>query len=178
MNLIISLDSLCKITENMVWASGQQKRIGHVTHASDCCRLCQEDPQCVHFSFSMGSSLYGSYKEPCILQWPTCTTCNSGMITNPRYLAGEATGCSCGKVNCFIDVSLVVNIISITLCLSCKPYCLATLILDYCDPNPCQNGGTCLNTGSGFTCNCASNWSGTRCQNTGEFLNQNRIVHS
>ena len=48
-------------------------------------------------------------------------------------------------------------------------FCLVIFILDYCEPNPCQNGGTCSNTGSGFTCKCTSDWFGTRCQNTGQF---------
>jgi hypothetical protein len=33
-----------------------------------------------------------------------------------------------------------------------------------CDPNPCQNGGLCLASGSGYSCACASGWEGTNCE--------------
>jgi len=34
---------------------------------------------------------------------------------------------------------------------------------NYCSPNPCQNGGTCNNGASGYTCTCAPGYSGTTC---------------
>jgi hypothetical protein len=34
---------------------------------------------------------------------------------------------------------------------------------DACNPNPCQNGGTCQASGSGYSCTCASGWTGTNC---------------
>ncbi|XP_048243892.1 uncharacterized protein LOC124147512 isoform X2 [Haliotis rufescens] len=33
-----------------------------------------------------------------------------------------------------------------------------------CYTNPCQNGGTCIKDGYGFTCNCADGYSGPSCQ--------------
>jgi len=34
-----------------------------------------------------------------------------------------------------------------------------------CTPNPCQNGATCsLITGGGIVCNCATGYSGPRCE--------------
>ena len=36
--------------------------------------------------------------------------------------------------------------------------------VDDCDPNPCQNGGVCTDTGTNsFTCQCASGFTGTTC---------------
>ncbi|XP_078693765.1 uncharacterized protein LOC144923270 [Branchiostoma floridae x Branchiostoma belcheri] len=39
--------------------------------------------------------------------------------------------------------------------------CVAT---DNCDPNPCQNGGVCNNTGDYYTCECADGWGGPTCE--------------
>ena len=33
-----------------------------------------------------------------------------------------------------------------------------------CQPNPCQNGGTCVEKGSGYQCNCKPDWTGDKCQ--------------
>jgi hypothetical protein len=43
-------------------------------------------------------------------------------------------------------------------------------VRNYCDPNPCENGGTCVNGEEGFTCQCAAGWMGTTC--SGELINQ------
>lgn len=36
--------------------------------------------------------------------------------------------------------------------------------LDRCASNPCRNGGTCTNSGNGYTCSCPLNFSGLNCQ--------------
>ena len=33
-----------------------------------------------------------------------------------------------------------------------------------CDSKPCQNGGTCVEDTTGYTCTCASGYTGTNCQ--------------
>ena len=51
---------------------------------------------------------------------------------------------------------------------SCNSY----LYLDYeltpdgneCDPNPCQNGGTCIDGCSSYSCSCTSSYTGDQCQ--------------
>ena len=35
-----------------------------------------------------------------------------------------------------------------------------TYLADFCDPNPCQNSGTC----TAGSCNCAEGFSGDRCE--------------
>ena len=40
---------------------------------------------------------------------------------------------------------------------------------DPCNPNPCQNSGTCSSdsdTPTGFMCHCPAGWNGTTCQGT------------
>jgi Notch-like protein len=32
-----------------------------------------------------------------------------------------------------------------------------------CDPNPCQNGGSCVDGINGYTCNCAGSWTSENC---------------
>uniref|UniRef100_A0A4W3I6E7 EGF-like domain-containing protein n=1 Tax=Callorhinchus milii TaxID=7868 RepID=A0A4W3I6E7_CALMI len=52
-------------------------------------------------------------------------------------------------------------------------------ILGACDPNPCQNGGTCNETDDGYVCNCPNEFAGSDCEN-GELLfrerNNNKIT--
>ena len=35
--------------------------------------------------------------------------------------------------------------------------------VDYCSENPCDNGGTCVNTTGTYHCDCAKNWMGQNC---------------
>lgn len=32
-----------------------------------------------------------------------------------------------------------------------------------CQSNPCKNGGTCVESGSGYKCNCLEGWTGPEC---------------
>ena len=41
---------------------------------------------------------------------------------------------------------------------------------DECDPNPCQNGGTCTDGIDSFTCSCEEGFTGITCQ-TGKQIN-------
>ncbi|WAQ94295.1 CELR1-like protein [Mya arenaria] len=38
-----------------------------------------------------------------------------------------------------------------------------SVIDDLCDPNPCQNSGTCARDTTSYNCTCTSGWSGTNC---------------
>ena len=40
---------------------------------------------------------------------------------------------------------------------------------NYCASSPCQNGGTCTNGKSGFTCQCVGAWCGDRCQSRDQY---------
>ena len=43
-------------------------------------------------------------------------------------------------------------------------------ILDLCNPNPCQNGGTCSIRGTVYDCHCPSMFVGDLCQNKGQLF--------
>ena len=36
--------------------------------------------------------------------------------------------------------------------------------IDDCDPNPCENGGTCVDGITTFTCDCEEDFTGLRCE--------------
>ena len=36
--------------------------------------------------------------------------------------------------------------------------------IDPCDPNPCQNSGTCSKSGSSYSCSCSSKYTGDICE--------------
>ena len=42
-----------------------------------------------------------------------------------------------------------------------------------CDPNPCQNEGSCVDGDDEYTCDCADGWTGNNCQ-TGSFTKKSR----
>lgn len=45
-----------------------------------------------------------------------------------------------------------------------KYFCLFVLVETIeCISNPCQNGGTCVEGHSMFSCNCVTGWGGTTC---------------
>jgi len=50
-------------------------------------------------------------------------------------------------------------------------HCYHTPVVDIddCDPNPCANGGECVDGVDSYTCNCAPGFTGPDCE-TGEFL--------
>lgn len=50
-------------------------------------------------------------------------------------------------------------------------------IVNYCDPNPCQNGGQCINNLQGHNCNCSSDWKGTDCSQCNVYYTRIVIFH-
>ena len=49
-------------------------------------------------------------------------------------------------------------------CLANTSTTVITTTLGPCASGPCGNGGTCLPSGSGFSCACPTGVSGTRCE--------------
>ena len=37
--------------------------------------------------------------------------------------------------------------------------------IDECSPNPCENGGSCIDAIGDYSCTCISGYTGTNCQN-------------
>ncbi|XP_060601390.1 sushi, nidogen and EGF-like domain-containing protein 1 [Ruditapes philippinarum] len=42
--------------------------------------------------------------------------------------------------------------------------CYCETNIDDCDPNPCLNGGTCIDGVNNYTCTCVDGWSGRNCE--------------
>lgn len=42
--------------------------------------------------------------------------------------------------------------------------CIVLDTVDNCASNPCQNGGVCNPTGSGYTCTCSAEYTGDNCE--------------
>ena len=42
--------------------------------------------------------------------------------------------------------------------------------IDDCNPNPCENGGTCTDGINAFTCDCEEDFTGLRCE-------QSKLIH-
>ena len=100
------LDSLCKFTKNRSWSSGGYfvSGVSNVPHASDCCRLCQEDAVCVHASYLLGASL----ADNCIFHWPNGDQPLTLRSTSSSdKIALEATDCACGTGYCCMLISSV-----------------------------------------------------------------------
>ena len=48
--------------------------------------------------------------------------------------------------------------------------------VDYCSENPCENGGTCVNTTGTYHCDCSNNWVGQNCTEGMLFGNKIRAI--
>lgn len=70
--------------------------------------------------------------------------------------------CALGYKGKFCEgINSCVEIISLTKLTS---WWFSSLEFDYCNPNPCKNGGTCSGTGVNITCSCLPQYKGKRCE--------------
>ncbi|XP_063414057.1 uncharacterized protein LOC134696285 isoform X2 [Mytilus trossulus] len=58
----------------------------------------------------------------------------------------------------------------------CEP-CNSTCEVDRCDPNPCQNNGSCVDFKENYTCTCTDGWKGENCtKDINECLDKKRTA--
>ncbi|XP_071152079.1 fibropellin-3-like, partial [Mytilus edulis] len=58
----------------------------------------------------------------------------------------------------------------------CEP-CNSTCQVDRCDPNPCQNNGSCMDFKENYTCTCTGGWKGENCtKDINECLDKQRTA--
>ena len=50
-------------------------------------------------------------------------------------------------------------------CISGYEGTLCNSNIDECSPDPCQNGGTCIDGMNSYTCVCMDGYNGTNCEN-------------
>ncbi|RVE59186.1 hypothetical protein OJAV_G00201620 [Oryzias javanicus] len=98
---------------------------------------------------------------------PVCT-CPSGYVGNGY----GPTGCTqvsdiCQTNNPCVNGQCVSTTSSPGYLCNCIPGWQGLLCdqnTDECSSNPCQNGGTCIDSINAFTCNCTAQWTGPLCQ--------------
>ena len=65
-------------------------------------------------------------------------------------------------INCIMLCNeKLITIVVLLLCITGSDKCE---IIDYCQPNPCENSGTCVSVGHDFNCICKAGYTGHECQ--------------
>eukprot|EP00794_Sanderia_malayensis_P004747 gene4747-5371_t len=55
---------------------------------------------------------------------------------------------------------------------------LNSTLINHCSPNPCQNGGSCTSSSSGYTCSCQAGYTGVNCETLINHCNPNPCQNS
>ncbi len=79
------------------------------------------------------------------------------------------TECPLLQMPSWIHWSLVTELLDFSSCILLflfKFVCLFSCetAINYCETSPCQNGGVCTSSTSGFSCKCVAGWEGQRCE--------------
>ena len=67
-------------------------------------------------------------------------------------------------------ISLYTCTCSSFVCCLCKQTVLFFLDIDDCQPDPCQNNGTCYDLVIDYRCDCMAGFNGTNCENSMKIL--------
>ena len=57
---------------------------------------------------------------------------------------------------------LLIQLLQVTA--GCIIHVCMFIVVDVCEPNPCQNSGSCIPSGDSFVCNCTEGFTGVLCQ--------------
>lgn len=87
-----------------------------------------------------------------------CAACPAGQCLTGITLSGGPLCTPCGGCAGFMQCAPPTVVIGHDA--NCNDICSS----NFCDPNPCQNGGQCILTGNGFLCLCPCTCSGTLCE--------------
>ncbi len=86
----------------------------------------------------------------------------STSVSSVRQFAGLLSVCVYLCVSVFsIYIYMYLHTHYSVLCIS---YLANTLFFGISGPNPCEHGGSCMNTEGSFSCNCAPGYTGPRCE--------------
>ncbi len=130
---------------------------------------CQNGGSCTNGILGFNCSCKANYfGETCMLCAPgfTGVACDMNIEycdPNPCQNGGNCTNSITG-FNCSCSANYFGE--TCTSMVECAPGftgAACDMNIEYCDTNPCQNGGNCTNSTSGFNCNCSADYFGETC---------------
>lgn len=98
------------------------------------------------------------------ITWLQCTNppCTPQSLSSFTFLKQAKQSCYAGE-NAVLSTIKLLLLLSLLL-FSLSYYVSLTIDLDYCDPNPCQHGGTCQQRHGSHECICNEEFKGKVCE--------------